>query len=168
MRWQSEGEERMIQLKEASNGDRILLWNLHQKYLYEMTNYYDNEMDVEGNYHYGYFDAYFTESERTAFLIYSDGRLAGFAMVNPYSYIGEAPDHVLAEFTIFPAFRKKHIGLEAARMIFGSFPGRWELKYNEKNAGAKRLWNRATEAYHPVRHTYSEDETVLALETENE
>lgn len=156
----------MVRLDEASGKDRALLWNIHQKYLYEMTNYYANEMDAEGNYHYGYFDAYFSEPERKAFLIYSGDALAGFAMVNPYSYLGEAPDHVLAEFTIFPQFRKQGIASEAARQIFERFPGRWEIKYNEKNAGAKRLWNGVTENYLPVRHPYSENETVLAFSTE--
>ena len=34
--------------------DRELLWNINQKYLYEMTNFYDDEMDAQGNLHYGY------------------------------------------------------------------------------------------------------------------
>ncbi len=157
----------MIRLVQASLENKTLLWNLHQKYLYEMTNFYDDEMDGEGNYHYGYFDAYFTEPERKAFLIYSDGKLAGFAMVNPYSYLGADPDHVLAEFTIFPAFRKNHIGLEAARHILESLPGSWEIKYNERNAAAKALWNRVTERYCPARQRYSEEETVLAFSTVN-
>lgn len=153
----------MIQLIHVSTEHKTLLWNLHQKYLYEMTNFYDNEMDEEGNYHYGYFDAYFTDPERKAFLIYKDGTPAGFAMINPYSYIGETPDYVLAEFTIFPMFRKKHIGTEVAVHILETFKGRWEIKYNENNSGAKALWNKVTARYYPVRHQYSNNETVLAF-----
>ena len=62
----------MIQLVHASPENRDLLWNIHQKYLYEMTNYYDNEMDDQGNYPYKYFNAYFEEPERKALLIYND------------------------------------------------------------------------------------------------
>jgi len=69
----------MIKLVRVLPENRELLWNLHQKYLYEMTKYYDNEMDENGNYHYGYFDAYFIQPERKAYFIYSDDRLAGFA-----------------------------------------------------------------------------------------
>lgn len=155
----------MIRLVEATERDRTLLWNIHQKYLYEMTNYYDDEMDAEGNYHYGWFEAYFSEPERSALLIYWEDRLAGFAMVNPHSYIGGAPDHVLAEFTVFPAFRKRHIASEAARQIFERFPGCWELKYNEDNLPAVRLWNSVTERYRPERYPYSENETVLSFST---
>ncbi len=155
----------MIELVEAQSEHRELLWNIHQKYLYEMTNYYDDEMDETGNYHYRYFDAYFIEPERTALLIYDDRLLVGFAMINPYSYINEQPDYVLAEFTIFPIYRKRHIGKAAAELIFETYRGHWEIKYNEKNVGAKALWNKVTDSYHPVRHKYSNDETVLSFVT---
>lgn len=153
----------MIELVEVKSEHREILWNMLQKYLYEMTNYYDDEMDEMGNYHYGYFDDYFTDPERTALLIYDDKLLAGFAMINPYSYINEHPDHVLAEFTIFPMYRKKHIGKCAAELILKTYKGRWEIKYNEKNVGARVLWNKITDSYHPVKHRYSTDETVLSF-----
>lgn len=70
----------MIDLRVVKAENRELLWNAHQKYLYEMTNYYDDEMDEDGNYDYGYFDAYFTEPKRKALLIYNDQELVGFAM----------------------------------------------------------------------------------------
>jgi len=153
----------MIELRKVKPEERDLLWNIHQKYLYEMTNYYDDEMDEVGNYHYGYFDAYFTEPERTAILIYKDAQLVGFALINPYSYLGAHPDYVLAEFTVFPMFRKKHIGKGAAALILETYRGSWEIKYNEKNAGAKALWNQVTAAYRPAVHRFSADETVLAF-----
>ena len=111
----------MIQLVHASPENRDLLWNIHQKYLYEMTNYYDDEMDDQGNYPYKYFNAYFEEPERKALLIYNDQLLVGFAMINPYSYINESPDYVLAEFTIFPMYRKEHIGGDAANKILETY-----------------------------------------------
>lgn len=153
----------MIKLVEVQPEDRELLWNVQQKYLYEMTNYYDDEMDEVGNYHYGYFDAYFTEPQRKALFILCDNRLAGFAMINPYSYVDETPDHVLAEFTIFPVFRKKHVATEAAEMIFSQNKGRWEVKYNENNVAAKKLWNKVSEKYSPRKIKLSHCETVLAF-----
>ena len=49
----------MITLVRVTQKDRDLLWNINQKYLYEMTNFYNDPMDEKGNYHYGYFDDYF-------------------------------------------------------------------------------------------------------------
>ena len=46
--------------------DKNRLWNIFQKYLYEMSAYYDMEMDFSGNYEYRYFDTYFEENGRAA------------------------------------------------------------------------------------------------------
>ena len=69
----------------------------------------------------------------------------------------------MAEFTIFPAYRKQHYALEAAKMILAKHPGKWEIKYNEKNLGGKRLWNTVASAYNPKVYHLNEEETVLAF-----
>ena len=143
--------------------DRELLWNINQKYLYEMTNYYDDEMDARGNLHYGYFDAYFKDPQRLAFFLYEGNDLVGFAMIHPYSNMQAQPDHVLAEFTVFPMYRRKHLAKAAAGMIFSRFPGCWEIKYNEKNAPAKALWQQVTAPYSPRATRLNDVETVLSL-----
>jgi len=153
----------MISLTTVQPENRDLLWNIHQKYLYEMTKYYPDDVDENGNYHYGYFDAYFTEPERKAYFIYSDNKLAGFAMINPYSYIGAKPDHVLAEFCIFPTYRGKGIATVAAEQILQMYGGSWEIKYNENNEGAKRLWNKVSARYNPEKHYLNDAETVLSF-----
>ena len=72
--WTRKSEARVkgMELVAVRPEDRELLWNINQKYLYEMTNYYDDEMDARGNLHYGFFDAYFTDPERRAFFLYED------------------------------------------------------------------------------------------------
>ncbi len=154
----------MIRLQTVQKKDRDLLWNINQKYLYEMTNFYDDPMDENGNYHYGHFDEYFTDPRRTAYFIYNDDSLIGFAFLCPYSNIMQEPDFTMAEFTIFPAYRWKHYALDAARMILEEHPGKWEIKYNEKNLGGKRLWNTVAAPYDPEVHHLNEEETVLVFE----
>jgi predicted acetyltransferase len=153
----------MIEFVEVQREQKELLWNLLQKFLYEMTNYYDDKLDAVGNYRYRYFDDYFTDPARTAFFLYHDDRLVGFAMIHLFSYIHEHPDHVLAEFTIFPMYRKQHLGSMAAERILQTYRGRWEIKYNEKNSAAKALWTKVTAPYQPVKHRYSPVETVLSF-----
>ena len=151
----------MIRLQKVLDKDRDLLWNINQKYLYEMTNFYDDPMDENGNYHYGHFDEYFTDQNRTAYLIFSDDTLIGFAMLNPYSCIERYPDITMAEFTIFPAFRRNHFAVKAAQLILSQHRGEWEIKYNEKNTGAKKLWNSVASPYEPELVRLNEEETVL-------
>ncbi len=153
----------MIELRPVRQEDRDFSWNINQKYLYEMTNYYDDEMDADGNYHYGYFEAYFTDPKRKAFLLCREGRTVGFAMINPYSFFGQSPDHVMAEFTVFPAFRRRHVASEAAGAIFARYPGQWEIKYNEKNNAAKALWTKVTAKYRPGITRLNDAETVLTF-----
>lgn len=153
----------MIELIEIKANDREIFWNIHQKYLYEMTNYYDDIMDEKGNYQYGYFDTYFKEEQRKAYFIHFNGNLAGFAMINPYSYLGEKPDYVLAEFTIFPIYRRQHIASKVIDTLFKQFVGSWEIKYNEKNLPAMNLWNKACAKYNPKKTRISEFETVLSF-----
>ena len=155
----------MITLQPVRLDQRQKLWNIFQKFLYEMTNYYDDVMDEDGNYHYGYFDAYFEDPNREALFLYLGDSLVGFAMLNRHSYLGAAPDHVLAEFTIFPMYRRRHWGLEAAQALFTQYPGSWEVKYNLKNAGAKALWTKATQPYVPKAVPYSDSEAVLSFIT---
>ncbi len=155
----------MIRLVTVQAEDRNLLWNINQKYLYEMTNFYSDEMDEWGNYHYGHFDEYFTDPRRTAYFIFSDETLIGFAMLCPYSNIDGTPDYTMAEFTIFPAFRRNRFALEAANMIICKHPGKWEIKYNEKNQGGKMLWNKVAEPYNPKMIHVNGEETVLVFDT---
>lgn len=90
----------MIRLQEVKAEKQELLWNINQKYQYELTKHYPDKIDEHGNYHYEYFDAYFTEAERKALFIYDDEIMVGFDMLNPYSAIEYHPDYTVAEFTI--------------------------------------------------------------------
>ncbi len=153
----------MIRLKQVGEANRELLWNVNQKYLYEMTNFYDDPMDENGNFHYGWFDEYFKDPKRRAYFIYSDDTLVGFAMICPYSNIGRNPDHTMAEFTVFPSHRRKRLALEAARMILQKHQGLWEIKYNEKNTAAKSLWHKLAAPYDPEEVHINDEETVLVF-----
>ena len=150
-----------MKLVAALAEDRERLWNINQKYLYEMTQYYPDVLDEKGVLHYGYFDAYFSDPKRKAFFLYAGDVLVGFAMLHPYSVIGHAPDYTMAEFTIFPRYRKKHYATEAVQLIFSEYCGKWEIKFNEKNAVAKAFWLKLTAAYNPQFYHLNEAETVL-------
>ena len=140
-------------------------WNIFQKYLYEMTAFYDDDLDENGNYPYPYFEAYFTQPERKALYLVEEGVPVGFAMVIPYSSIGETPDHVMAEFTIFPRYRKRRLAASVVEALFRQYPGSWEIKYHEANLPAKKLWTGVAAPYHPRRIALNDQETVLAFST---
>ena len=84
-------------------------------------------------------------------------------MLCPYLNIGQNPDYTMAEFTIFPSFRRKHFAHDVANMILARHPGEWEIKYNENNSGAKKLWNIVAALFKPEVHHLNEEETVLSF-----
>ena len=153
----------MIVLQEAQAADREKLWSIFQKYFYEMSAYYDMDMDAHGNYPYKYFDSYFEDGERTALFIHHDEILIGFAMINDHSCLGNSVDHAMAEFTIFPKYRERHLGMEAIRKIFAQYRGRWEIKYSNENKPARMFWTRTTREYRPVLSSHEGTESVLSF-----
>jgi len=155
----------MIRLQPVRQEDRTLFWNITQKYLYEMTQYYPEAMDEQGNLSYDYFDAYFSQPQRKALFLFNDETMVGFVMINPYSAIGHTPDFTIAEFTIFPSYRRQHYAMGAAKLILSAYPGRWEIKYHEQNTGAKTLWTAAAAPFHPTVYHPDDCETVLEFST---
>ena len=153
----------MIALKTVECADKDVLWNIFQKYTYEMSAYCGYEMGADGNYIYRYFDAYFEEKNRTAYFIYDDETLIGFAMVNDYSCLDDAIDHAMAEFTVFPNYRGKGFAGKAVQQIFSIHPGRWEIKFSERNRPASSFWRTATVQYKPHVTAFGEYETVLSF-----
>ena len=153
----------MIKFEQVKKEQKELFWNINQKYLYEMTNYYDNPIDENGNIDYGYFDEYFIDPKRKAYFIYNDETLIGFIMVCPYSNLDKPVDYVMAEFTVFPHFRNQGFGLESANKIINDLKGKWEIKYNEKNIVAKHFWTKITLKYNPTIYHLNDVETVLSF-----
>lgn len=152
-----------MELYRISGSDRQALWNILQKYLYELSGFYDLSLDQEGNYKYRYFDDYFLEPERRAYFIINEGVRAGFAMIHPYSETKDVIDYVMGEFAVFPAYRRQHLAAEAVSMLWDQFPGRWQIKYSEKNKPAASFWSGVTRPYRPF-VTRNGEETLLLFD----
>ncbi len=152
----------MVTLRAVTPTEKPTLWNFLQKYLYEMSQFYNDEMDAGGSYIYPHFSCYFSDESRYAYFIEDEGRIVGFALVNAHSCLGQAIDHAMAEFTVFPVYRKRGLAAEAVGQIFALHPGTWEIKYAFINIKAARFWNRIAAPYGPHRDVL-QDEAVLTF-----
>ena len=150
-----------MELTKVTDKDRDRLWSMLQEYLLEMSEFYGDEPDENGIFSYRYFGEYFTDEKRKAFFLSQGEDLVGFVMLHPYSALGGETDHVMSEFTVLPAFRRRHLAESAADEIFRRYKGNWEIKYSKKNSAAAALWNRVTERYHPLRKDLSGNEKLL-------
>ena len=153
----------MIRLEIADKSRAHVLESLMQKYLYEMTQYYENEMDANGNFEYKYLPLYFVQPDRAAYFIYDDKAMIGFALVNHHSFTGEVIDNSLAEFTIFPAYRNYGRGMQAVDALMNARPGSWQLKYSLRNKPGMNFWKKVQEKYDGVETALEDSEIAITF-----
>lgn len=153
----------MIKLVTAKSGDAEMLSSLFQKYLYDMSRYYDSALDEDGNYPYPYLPLYFTGSDRQAWFIYDDDTLVGFALINTHSFVESEAEHALAEFTIFPAYRSRGYAAASAKELFARLPGTWQLKFSTNNTPAARFWRKLLTPYGAREHDLGGGETAVSF-----
>jgi len=143
-----------VAVRLARGDDRKFMENVIEKYMYEISPYTGEHMDIVGNYAYPHLMSYFRrdKTNRKLYIIEVDGRRAGFAMINKVSpFDGSAgdfrpadhlePDWCLAEFTVFPQYRNRGIGRSAAELVMAENEGHWELQYDRRNRYANALWS---------------------------
>ena len=153
----------MVNLQRVTPAEKGLLWSILQKYLYEMTQYYEEVMDASGNYPYRYFEDYFQDPAREAWLIRTGGAVAGFVLCHPYTVLQQSVDYVLAECAVFPVYRGQGLAREAVLLLLQTHPGHWALKFHNDNHPARSFWERVTKPYQPQRLPFGDKETVFVF-----
>lgn len=105
---------------------------------YEFSGMDGRSIGRDGRFGYRFLDLYWSETERTPYLIWVDDELAGFALLR-------TEDHVLqvAEFLVLPRFRHGGVGTMAARELFGRHQGVWRVDQFEENVSATAFWRKA-------------------------
>jgi predicted acetyltransferase len=132
----------------AAESEKSVLRNLLQLYLYDFSEFTGEDPGPLGLYEYQYLDLYWIESGRHPFLIYKDGKLAGFVLVHRYNYLtGEPNCWVIAEFFVLRKYRGKRVGEAAALLIFERFPGDWQVAQISTNASATTFWRKMIQRF---------------------
>ena len=129
-----------IVLERVKTERRDTLFRLLQYSLFEESLTDLNEMNDDALFDYPWFDAYFTEPQREAYLIceQSTQKLLGFAMVREH----EDGRHSIAEFMVIPKYRRSGIGSQAAKACFALHAGLWEVKPAYGSESAKLFWQK--------------------------
>jgi predicted acetyltransferase len=126
-----------IEVVEALDDDRTVIRRLLQLYHYDFSEFDGSDVNSHGEYLHRYFDEYWTDSDRKAFLFRVEGAVAGFALV----FTGEPRD--IAEFFVMRKYRGRGVGARAAASLFGQFPGHWTVRQQRTNPGATAFWRKA-------------------------
>ena len=136
-----------IKVCAAKESEKEIIRNLLEKYLCELSQYDGRGVNAFGLYGYRYLDNYWTEKERRPFLIYTDGKIAGFALVGENPRVFQNAKYSMNEFYILPPYRRKNFGTQAVNRLFEQFRGLWEIACHPKNAAANAFWEKLIDEY---------------------
>ena len=136
-----------IEIREAGIQEKPVLRNLTELYRYDSSEFDGEDVGEHGLFVYRYFDHYWTEPGRHAFIVRVSGRLAGFAMVRAIGAGEGDPIHQIAEFFIMRKYRRQGVGARVAHRIFDMFPGRWRVAEEEANTPAQAFWRKVISGY---------------------
>lgn len=135
-----------FELIKATKEDKEVLYKLLQFALYDANQYIDNELNSSGEFEYKWFNNYFTDNNRDAYLIKNDNTIIGFVFVNEFLQFTKSGKSI-AEFLILPKYRRYHIGKKVAYQLFDKYPGNWEVEPMENNEIAYKFWENIINEY---------------------
>src|SRR3569623_1758177 len=117
-----------VTLEIAGPERRATLENLFQLYTHDFSDFWtdrtDGELEEDGRFpQYVHLGSYWTEADRTPYLIRAGGYVAGFALINTFAHSGLPLDHAVAEFFVVRKHRRSGVGFAAATRIIQARPG---------------------------------------------
>lgn len=125
-----------------------ILANLLQLYAHDFSEFHDVEFGPDGKFTYNLLPLYWSDPRRRPFLVWVEGKLAGFVLTTRGSIIsGDLKVWDLAEFFVVRAFRRRGVGTHAAHQVWRQLPGLWEVRVMPANVSAQYFWGRAICAF---------------------
>ena len=76
-----------ISLDPVSFDEKPVLRQLMELYLYDFSEFEENDLSEQGHFGYNYLDCYWYEEGRHPFFVRVDGKLAGFVLVSKYCFL---------------------------------------------------------------------------------
>jgi predicted acetyltransferase len=137
-----------VSLRPVLPDERPVLENLVQLYCHDWSDLVPLEIGPDGRFHAIPLDPYWTDDWRHPLLVRLGETIAGFALIDEKSRLtGDPGVHVMAEFFVLRAHRRRGVGLAAAFAAFDRFKGPWEIRQREENPAATTFWRRAVGEY---------------------
>jgi len=140
-----------VTLTPVQESQKQIITNLIQLYKYDFSEFAEigsryGEVGPDGRFTYEGLDSYWREDGWVPLTVEADGRLAGLVLVNRWSALSRLVDHSVAEFFVLRKYRRIGVGSRAARILFGRWPGRWEVAVARYNKPALSFWRKAIRA----------------------
>lgn len=130
-----------LTIRPTTPADRPVLERLWLLFRHDMSGVSGTLPDPSGQFRRERLDAAFTDAGwrgRLAHLEPADGPASpvGFALVRGL----DGPTRVLSSFFVVRGARRTGIGRQLAAQVLASFPGRWEIAFQDANLPAVHFW----------------------------
>lgn len=131
-----------LTIRPTTPADRPVLERLWPLFRHDMSEISGALPDPSGQFRRERLDAAFTEPGWRGLLAHlepADGGAAspvGFALVRGL----DGPTRVLSSFFVVRGVRRIGVGRDLAAHVLASFPGRWEIAFQDANPPAVRFW----------------------------
>ncbi len=134
-----------IELAPADESQKLLLTQLLELHLHDLSEITGDEVGPDGRFGYKYIDLYWYEAGRRPIVISYEKRVCGFVLVrlavDSLTHPGRKAHHI-AEFFVLRKYRRMGIGTRAALKVFALFPGFWEVSQAAGHSLAVDFWRR--------------------------
>lgn len=135
-----------VTLAEASADQEPIVQNLMQFYTHDFSEFWAGtsrgDLAADGRFNAYPMADYWSRPGWSVQLVWRDGLLAGFALINDQPHSGAPLASSVAEFFILRKHRGGGVGREAAQMVFAQRPGSWEVAVARQNVRALAFWRR--------------------------
>ena len=136
-------------VRPARPDERLPLYRMLELYQHDLSAVWDQDLDSHGEYGYA-LDKYGGRPGHHAFVFQVAGQYAGFALVDagqaPLTRHGRGPDlaccYWMAQFFVLRKYRRRGVGSAAARHVFETLPGPWQVGQMPLNTPAQAFWRR--------------------------
>jgi predicted acetyltransferase len=131
-----------LTIRPTTPADRLVLERLWLLFRHDMSEISGSLPDASGQFRRERLDAAFTDPGWRGLLAHleePDGVPAspvGFALVRGL----DGPSRVLSSFFVVRGARRSGVGRELAAQVLASFPGRWEIAFQDANLPAVHFW----------------------------
>jgi len=134
-----------FEVRVAPSADRLPIYRMLELYQHDLSEIWDQDLDVHGEYGYA-LDRYWDTEGCWPFVVVADGKYAGFALVDQSVRIG-TEGHWMDQFFVLKKYRRRGVGKLLAESAFGALPGRWEVGQMPQNHAAQAFWRKVIGQY---------------------
>jgi predicted acetyltransferase len=127
-----------FEVRLASPDDRLPIQRMLELYQHDLSDIWDQDLDSHGEYGYA-LDRYWDTEGFHPFVATSDGKYAGFALVNQAVRVG-TEGYWMDQFFVLKKYRRQGVGQSLATSAFAALPGRWEVGQMPQNHAAQAFW----------------------------